>query len=64
MFLYANGRQFILYFSFKLGLEETSGGDFAHRIYVLYQHKRTKKVIPPLEQKCETEKLIIPTGGG
>lgn len=26
MFLYANGRQFILYFSFTLGLEETSEG--------------------------------------
>lgn len=54
MFLYANGRQFILYFSFTLGLEDTSGG--WGWIYVLYQHKHTKKGDSSLGAKVRTRK--------
>lgn len=63
MFLYANGLQFLLYFSFRLGLGETSGGSLSQDLCPVPTQTH-KTVILPFEQKCEALKRIIPTGRG
>lgn len=47
-------------FSFTLGLEETSGGWGGGWIYVLYQHKHTKKAHSSLGAKVRTRKVDHP----